>query len=552
MKRLLIVGCILLILSAPALAQDTNIDPAAYLPARTPFYIELNGEPGFDTLETLLNLNGQSVGMPPSDPFVELTQLLNNAFPGEPGIDFQTDVLSWAGDRIGVAAATLALIDASQNPDFMLVLPIQDPAGAQAFVQRVASSAAPEDAGGVQLYRGNELTLAVGTSVMWLSTHAGIDSLFSFGAPENLTQNPAYQKIRAALPPDAPLAAYVSGRYLSSVGNGQEIQNPTAPYPSLIWQALLQLHPAESAAEDALLALPNLNGIGAAAQLTDNTLDVTALLSVDAQYPAPTLPTTTAGTALLNLIPDDSNFAFASYDFTIELVAGAAWSGVIAPASNAIINRLNATPQETLTEIPVQLNSVESIIEQVHPVIRQAESTLGISLDELSAVLNGEYALAAFPNADQTPTAALYLQSSDPQRVIAALENASRMILTNPSPPEQWFTVERANVSGVDVAFISGQGLSERMALGILEGNVLLVTPESALQHVLLAATSDMTASTPILDAHGEIGEGQEVFFYADLLRVGASSFSSLWGTFDVRENGVFAVHLTGQLASLE
>lgn len=549
MKRLLIVACILLIFSAPALAQDTSTDPAAYLPARTPFYIELRGEAGINVLETLINLNNRNAGLPESSLRTEtITPLLNDAFPGASEIDFQTDVLSWAGDRIGIAMTAVPLIDATQAPDMMLVLPIRDPAGAQAFVQRVASSAAPEDAGGVQLYRGNELSLAVGTSVMWLSTHAGIDSLFSFGAPEHLTQNPAYAKIRAALPADAPLAAYISGRYLSGIGGALENFSLKASSLSQLWQTLLRLHPAQSAAEDALLASPNLNGIGAAARINDNILDITALLSLDAQYPAPTLPTATAGSTLLDLIPDDSIFAFASYDFTAALLSGGLAAAWVTPVRSEVISEVvNTLPEMTPDAVPAATTTpitVESIIAQVQPVIRQAESTLGISLGELYRLLNGEYALAAFPNIDQQAAWALYIQSSDPQRVIAALETASRLILTSPSPPVQWFTLESANVGGVDVAFISGQGLDEKLAFGVLNNNTLFITPESALQTVLLAATSDTTASTPILDAQADIAGEQEAFFYAESM----FALGNAWGSLDVRENGLFALHLSAAL----
>ncbi len=539
MKRLFTVMLFLLVFSAPAFAQNTDTDPAAYLPARTPFYFELRGEAGFTTLEQLLNLSTMPSGIAQTSILdAQLTPLISDSFPG---VDFRSDILSWAGERIGVGAATFPPLDATQAPDFMIVLPIRDERRALLFVQWIAGVAALDASGSIPVYRGNNgLSIAVGTSAVWLSTEAGIERLLSGGAPENLAQNPAYQQVRAALPADAPLTAYLSGRYLAELPASPLDASPLLAPAQMLLQAALRLHPAQSEAEDALMALPSLNGIGATAQVTNGVLDVTAALSLEAEYPAPTLATGTAGTALLNLIPGDSSFVFASYDVTTALLAG----GLTAAWGTPLASDLSSTAELAPAREAV---SVERILAQVQPVMRQAESTLGLSLDELYALVNGEYALAAFPRSDGTTTAALYLQTANARRLIEALETASRRILTSPTPAVQWFTLERANVGGVEVAFVSGQGLSERVALALLDG-MLVVTPESALQHVLEAASG--ATPSPAIQLSGAFGEAQEAFFYAMPEQLGiGSGLASLWGTLDARENGLFVLRLQGRIS---
>jgi hypothetical protein len=560
MKRLLIVSILLFAFTSitlPAVAQTATVDPAAYIPARATIYIELRtDESGIAVLDGLTDLTTAISGMTQGSLIDDLvmrhvTELL-------PGVDFQADILPWLGERMALSAATTMGTN-PQPDDFVFVLPIGDAAGAQAFVERVAG-AAPQDAGGVQVYTIGDAKLGVGTAVMWLGTGTTIDSLFSF-ALENLSQDPSYQQVRGALPTDAAITAYISGSLIADAVQ-QSSSESSMPDAAVFWQAALRLHPAQSAAEDALLALPSLNGVGFAVQITETQVDLTAALSVNAQYPAPTLTTASAGSALLDLLPADSMFAFSSYDVpVVSLLFG----GLFAPLASIdtqeildnIVSGLEGTPAPTPTPTPVpELVTVDTILAELEPVVRQAESTMGLSRNELYALINGEYALAAFPNGANVGVA-LYLQSADPQRLIDTLDHVSHLLLTNPDPVEQLFTLEQTTISSTEVILVSSPNLSERLALGILNGNVLFITPESSAQHVTEAA-SDTTPSpaTPLRD---QFGSGQEAFFFADLPALQAAfsalvgegestppPLSSVSGALDMRENGLFVLRISG------
>lgn len=553
MKRWLIVGILLFAftnITLPAAAQDTTVDPAAYLPARATIYVEFRSdESGLTALDSLtdlsIRLSGVAQGGLIDDLVVQrVAKLL-------PGVDFRADILPWLGERMALSAASGTNL---QQDDFVFVLPIRDAAGAQAFVERAAAGAAPEDAGGVQVYTIGETKLAVGGSVMWLGTGATIDNLFNF-ALENLSQNPAYQQVRAALPADAAITAYVSGSLIADAVQ-QSTGEPGTPDAAVFWQAALRLHPAQSAAEAALLALPDLNGVGFAVQITETQADLTAALSVNAQYPAPTLTTASAGSALLDVIPTDSVFAFSSYDLMLPAFIEGIGAYITAPVFAALGYPItNALQSTAATPIPVpEVVTVETILAELEPTIRQAESTMGLSRDELYSLINGEYTFAAFPNGELRIGMALYLQSADPQRLIDTLDRVSHLLLTNPDPVEQLFTLEQATIGNTTVTLIGSPNLSERLVLGILNANVLFVTLESSAQRIIDAANDAALSSASTW--RDQFGAGQEAFFYAEtntiqnaltaLVGNTPPPFTSLSGTLDVRENGLFVLRVSG------
>jgi hypothetical protein len=554
MKRSLIVCFFLLLLTNAALlsvqAQEAPIDPAAYTPARATRYVEMRSdESGIEALDALSETAAGEGSETLIDSMVapRIRQRL-------PDVDFRADILPWLGERFAMSAATAQA--ATELDDFVFVLPIGDAAGAQAFVERVASGAAPEDRGGVQVYTIGSSKLAVSDTVVWLGAGTTIDSLFSF-ALENLSQNAAYQQIRAALPADAPVTLYVSGSFVASEVDSIFGMPTSDPSLATLWQTALRLHPAQSDAEDALWALPPLKGIGLAAQSSATQADFILALSVNAQYPAPTLPSASAGSALLDMLPTESTVVFTSYDLGVPLLAGAGVAALTTPVVgetfSTIINTLDtsaATPTPPPTPGPV---TAETLLAELQPALRQIESTMGMTLADLYPLINGEYAFVQFPNGEGSGQA-LYLQSANPQHLIETLERVSHLVLANPDPLEQIFTVEQTTIGNTAVTLVSSPYLSERLALGILPGNVLFVTQESSATLVLDAAAA--AASSPHTAARDAYGTAQEAFFFLsgnDLQALSAliigsgvpAPFSSLAGALDVRENGLFVLRLS-------
>jgi hypothetical protein len=397
---------------------------------------------------------------------------------------------------------------------------------------------------------------------MWLSSPSGIDALLQAPMFQRLTDNPRYQKIRAALPADTLISVYISGDYLRSSLTSFAPGSPETPPLTAIAEAALKIHPAQSAAEDALLRQPTLDGVGIALQFSNGQLDATAILSLDTQYPAPTLTTLTAGTALLNLIPGDSFAVVDSYDLTGTLLPVAALAYLGQPvgsvfstiAANLNTGELLPTPTPTPSPTPVPTLTAADLIAQVQPFLAQAQSTMGLSLADLYSLIDGEYALAVFPGAGPTIGAALYLQSSDPQKIIDTLDHVSKLILTDPASDTQLITLTHTTVDDVDVTLVSEQGMSERFALGILPNNVLFMTTEATVQKVIESANNQST-TTPALNWRDQFGAAQEFLFYLDprtvdlyvtrAVRNPPLPISALAGSLDVGDNGLFTLHLT-------
>ncbi len=292
MKKWLIFFLILLVFTTPAWAQVTA-DPAAFLPARASAYVEIRlDDASLNAYNGLLAANAPMLDIPlaPQTGLIDLAldPLLSASLPG---ISFQADIQPWLGDRLAFGAIALPSQPGRvPGADFVLVLPIRDQAGAQAFVQKASDNATPDTSSGIPIYTVNNLALALGTSVLWVGAPDTIHTLLTSGGLENLTQNPAYAKIRAALPADAPISGYISGNYLADeVAAGDSLSGANNPTLGMTLQAALKLIPGESALKDALLTLPPVTGAGFSVQIDGTRLDLTGVASLNATYVAPTL-----------------------------------------------------------------------------------------------------------------------------------------------------------------------------------------------------------------------------------------------------------------------
>ncbi len=564
MKRLFIFLIVLLSLSAPVLAQELTPDPASYLPADVPVYIQIDlSADGQAQFAAIASAARGMIGVPTAyatgadalDAFVTTwLPALNVA-----------DVLPWVGARAGLAFTKDADGNISQ---FVYVLPVADRGAAQAFIDNaVGSSSDRETVGGVPVIHGDSFTVADGGDVLWLGTSAGIDTVFH-APPLNLAQSAAYQRALAALPANAALTGYVNASVLAdALDQYQRGLPPDAPSFATLAEAALRLHPAQSAMEDALLQSPHLNGIGFAVQSSGDQINLTAALSLDAQYPAPTLTTATAGTALLSLIPGDSFAVLDSYDVSTAALplAGYAYLGISTAQYFTVIESRNSlgtpdpTPTPTPSPTPPPPPTADALIAQVQPIITQVTSLLGLSLDELYSLTNGEYAIAVFPGAGPTIGAALYLQSSDPQRLIDALDHVSTLILSDPTTGTPLVGIEHQSISGVDVALLGVPGVGERPAVGILNGNVLFVTMESTVSKVIASAQSQ-TPATPALNWRDAFGAGQDALLYLDprmvdlytlrQQRIPPLPATAIAGSLDMRDNGLFVLRLTATVGN--
>ncbi|HVU10563.1 MAG TPA: DUF3352 domain-containing protein [Phototrophicaceae bacterium] len=552
MKRLLLLLLIgvLLALSTPVLAQTATVDPASYLPADTPLYAETRTDStGLSDNDQIVNFGQQLLN--PGQPTLPSSILLGGISDLLPGIDITTDVLPWLGDHVGIAAMSL-----DDTASQIVVLPVHDASGALAFITKATAGVTPEAVAGVNLYTTSTASLLVGGNVIWLGAPTAISQFVKTPMLARLSDNPQYQQVRAALPANADSILYASPAYVAGV----LASSPAASSSVALFQAGLRLHPAQSAAEDALLQSPALNGMGLAFQMTGSNLQMTGALSVNTQYPAPTLPNASAGTALIHLIPGNSFFVVDSYDLATAAVPllEVALSGTpITSEFHALVGGAETTLPATPS--PAAPITADALVTQFQPLITQVTSLSGLPLDQFYSLIDGEYAVAVFPGAGPIVGAALYLQSSDPQQIIDALDHASHLILINPVSGQQLMNVDHGTVSGTPITYISVPNIADRFALGVIDKNVLFVTQESTLQPVLDAAQKQ-TPTSPAVSAISAFDAGQEALFYADPRTIDLYNLreqrtpplpmTAVAGSVDVQGNGLFLLHLTVTMAS--
>ncbi len=535
MKRVICFSLILLVLAAPVWAQAA-IDPAAFVPSSTPVYLELDtSATGQQAFTAAANLWLGMLGVPYQAPDTQtaLDLVVANRLPAVSA----ADILPWVGNP---AALVLNEGTSPGISDFAFVLPIADPAGAQAFVDQLREQAFDHgNYGSVTLYYAGVYTVAVGSSVIWLGSAAGVDALFH-AAPENLTQSPGYQRVRAQLPA-APITGYVNGSWLQD--ELATLGDQGSPSLATVVEAALRLHPIESAFKTALLDGAAIDGLGIAIGADDQGMTADVAFALDAQIEPPDAPLT-----LGYLAPADSFVVLDGYDVTTLGASVGLGYGLLVPVRGESFGTIvDATPPPTPTSPPVP--SAADLIAQVQPILAQGESLAGLSLDDLYRLIDGEYLFAVFPADDGSTGAALWISSSDPTRVVDAVERASKLVLTDPSGT-QLVNVERTTVSGVPVAYVSLPGGGDRLALGSND-TTLFITTEPFVQQVIAApAQSNARAWAAAFE------NAQNAALYVapralDAIAIQpprdpALPLTEIDGGLSISSDGVFSLHITG------
>jgi hypothetical protein len=567
----LLLLCLGFMLPDPAAAQ--GVDLANRAPANTLFYGEAVIDASLESnLTALMAILSELSGSPV--PPVELDEALEMAFFGK---SFEADILPRLGGR---AALGILDIDITQPLDdqeinFFVLLPVTD----AAYFQSLLPPDTPEPAvqGDMFIYNNVEgMALFIMPEMIGLGTPRGVDAAIATieGGQPTLGESPAFQQIWAEIPAGALASGYLSGPWLAAVGS--QIPPDVTGNISLdtIFQAIMKLHPAESAMEDALLASPPLNGLGFALELADDRLDLTVLLGLDSQYPTPTLATASAGAGLLDYVPAGSFLVLDSYDAagTLGLTGGGV--GVLALLGPTIGNIFEdivftlenpgvPTPTPPPTATPPPPLTVDSIIAQAQPVIQQAEAILGITLDDLYTLLAGEYAFALFSTPDPNTNylgGAFWFQTPDPARLGAVVDKAMALFVaqvTTGSVPALSQSVEMVN--GVEVTIWRYPQNLIGFAYGALSDTIFFLTLESSLDQVLAASRGDgvlpQTPAWPGAIVEG-YGQGVDLLLYADMVTIvqksnpfgpaqPARQINTLVSMLDIRENGLFRLQFT-------
>jgi hypothetical protein len=193
--------------------------------------------------------------------------------------------------------------------------------------------------------------------------------------------------------------------------------------------------------------------------------------------------------------------------------------------------------------------------------IQQGEAFLGIEMEELYALISGEYAFAVFP-VDNLETqnlgVALWLKTDDPARLRQVVDNGltllSAQMATGGSDP-----IERTeeSVSGLDLVVWTIPDQNDGLVYGELADGVFFLTLKSSLDVVIAAAHGDgvLTQSRHWpADIVAGYGAGVEALFYTDVAgvmklnpqtQIGDSPIAAVVANLDFRDNGLIVSQTT-------
>jgi hypothetical protein len=574
MLRLTIVALFALGIFMPVRAQA--VDPATFAPESAAMYAEIRVDENLESdLQELARIGAALSGESP-DEIAEMISFDEALEQVAPGVTFEEDILPWLGDSAGV----FVVGDMNQpDPDAAVILPVTDAAAAEAFVSEQLTEAFPDISreGDVSIHSNDTYQVVTTPEHILFGTPTAVATVLAVrqGTSAALATDEAFLTTRAALPSDPFAWAYISGRYIDEQSTAMQQMNNYGyggvPGFNELFEAAMRLHPAESAMEDAILGFPALNGLAFAFEFDDTRLDVTSVISMKAEYPAPTLPTTTAGTTLLPYIPANAYTVLASYDLTATLGVSGGWAGfffLLGPSIGSIFDSVvfelenpgQATPTPPPTPTPIPTPTANDLVTEAQPYVQQAEALLGIGLEELYGLISGEYALAAFPvdnPATENLGFALWLQTDDPARLSQVVD--SGMSLLSMQMASSSTSIERTeeNVSGLDLVVWTIPDMNDGLVYGELAEGVFVLALKSSLNAVISSSRGDGVLSQSRnwpADIVAGYGDGVEALFYMDISGVmklnpqpqtGDSPIAAVVANLDFRDNGLFVSQTT-------
>lgn len=551
-------------------AQDA-VDLAGYFPLETDVYLEL--ETTADTeaalqrvvpmIETLMG-EGDFDGGDPGDEAISFQTLITAILPG---MSFEDDLRPWLGERAAVGINFGPGAD-PETEGVLFALPVADRDAFDPFLDVLTAALVYEGSQGdarVYTVPGERLVVAVLPDVLLIGTGLELQAAMTVrdGDPA-LTDDESFQRLQVALPSESLGMIAVSGDWLQGVAGDEGVSEVNR-----IAELLLRFHPTESELEDALINdVEWFERLGVSFDMDETSLSITGALILDADHPAPTLPTEGAGSGLLDYIPGSAILMVDSYDLTSNLaMLGSLILGPqIETGFDNIVEALENPNAATPTPAPTP--SVDEMLAQTEPTVAEIEAALGMSLPELVDLLDGEYAFALFSGLEepllgtdtQGYTGALWLQTDDPQAVIDLLDRVMQQAVVPTLVGTSQRMMDRDETyNNRDVTIWIEKDEGDLIAYGILSDDVVFITVGESAPLVIQAALGDGVLSQHPLWPGTTIegfGPDNEALLYANVREINAIENDSnvppvqlFVAGFDAQADGVFVLNL---FASLE
>lgn len=178
---------------------NAGADPAAFLPASAPVYVELQVRPSGDLADNAKTVAGKILRT--SDPAGKVVGWLDDAI-GDKGASYEKDIAPWLGQRAGLAL--LGLGASSHDPDIVLAIASKDDDAAQKFVDARVEGGKAETYRDVkyQYKASDDLAAAVVDHVVLVGTAKAFKSAVDAQSGAKLADAGAFRSARDAVGTD--------------------------------------------------------------------------------------------------------------------------------------------------------------------------------------------------------------------------------------------------------------------------------------------------------------------------------------------------------------
>jgi hypothetical protein len=563
----LILVCLTLIITiaAPASGQASP-NPASFVPQDAALYAEFQVSAEAELQQMVQTLSALTGSIDSSAQFalVSLDSVISIVLPG---VSFTDDVEPWLGDTVGVAYFNGER--APSGPRMLLVFPAADEAALAAHRNAlIADLDESAGEGDVKFYTLNfDMQMAILSDTVLIGTEAEVRAALAVHTGEpSLMENDSFARLWSQLPTDAALKFSI---------NTGSLRDTSIPNPNIfryVIEVILRFNPATSDTEAALTNADWYGGLGGALDLRGNQVELTAVALANADSPAPQLSSETAGAGLLDYVPDDAVLVFDSYDVSLVSIIGGL--AVVGPAVNDqfnfIVQNLNAPPDpDKAPSEPPPLPPIDDLYADFQPQLTQVEMVLGMDAAGVFETLSGEYAIALLPEEGESMSegglsvisGAAWLQTSDTADVIDLLDAGVQFLPTGGSAVAAEREVESLS-NGGEVITWQKEGIPAVLSYGTLSEEVAFIAQQEVAPMVTdMALGGDTLPQSEKFprDIIDDFGMGNEALLYVDLQALGplvfpnaAGAMDSLAAAFDVRDDGLFLLHMTLSFADME
>jgi hypothetical protein len=191
-------------------AGNAGADPAAFLPASAPVYVEAQVQPTGDLKANATTVAGKILRT--ADPGGKLVGLIDKGLKDD-GASYQQDVAPWLGQRAGLAITGIGA--GGKDPDIVAAIASKDDDAAQKFVDGRKGGSAREYRGVKYRYKADDdLAAAVVDHAVLVGTERGFKSAIDARSGDTLASSATFKKARATVGTDGLGFAYADpGRF---------------------------------------------------------------------------------------------------------------------------------------------------------------------------------------------------------------------------------------------------------------------------------------------------------------------------------------------------